>query len=73
MRKLLILGLALLSMFTWTAWGQLIDPATLHIGSGAGAPCATGCAGDPNQITRKDFDVYQNSGAANALTRIQPK
>src|SRR4051794_10139138 len=68
MRKPLIVGVAFLYAFRWTASAQLIDPATLDIGSGAGTPCATGCAGDPNQITRKDFDVYQNSGAANALT-----
>jgi len=68
MRKLLILGLALLSVFTWTAWGQLIDPATLHIGTGAGTPCATGCGGDPNQITQTNFDVYQNAAGANTLT-----
>jgi len=67
MRKLLILGLALLSVFTWTAWGQLIDPATLHIGTGAGTPCATGCGGDPNQITQTQFDVYQNAAGANSL------
>jgi len=68
MRKLLILALALLSVFTWTAWAQLLDPATLHIGTGAGTPCAVGCGADPNQITQMAFDVYQNASGANTLT-----
>src|SRR5207253_8993489 len=68
MRKLLILTLALLSVLTWTAWAQPIDPATLHIGTGAGTPCAQGCGFDPNQITQMNFDVFQNATGANSLT-----
>jgi len=45
-----------------------IDPATLHIGAGAGTPCAMGCAGDPNLIgSGNTVDIYQNSGGAGTL------
>src|ERR1700688_970602 len=46
-----------------------IDPATLHIGAGAGTPCAMGCAGDPNLIgSGNTVDVFQNSGGADTLS-----
>jgi hypothetical protein len=48
-----------------TTW---IDPATLHIGTGAGTPCATGCGGDPNVVPTNKLDIYQNSGGAGGLT-----
>jgi hypothetical protein len=38
-----------------------IDPATLHVGPGAGTGCATGCAGDPNVISLTNWDVFYNS------------
>ena len=44
-----------------------IDPATLHIGTGAGTPCAVGCAGDPNDVPANHLDIYQNSGGAGSL------
>lgn len=45
-----------------------IDPATLHIGAGAGTACAMGCAGDPNLIgSGNTVDIYQNSGGAGTL------
>jgi len=37
------------------------DPANLHVGPGAGTPCATGCTGDPNTISPTAFDVYYNT------------
>ena len=43
-----------------------IDPATLHIGTGAGTPCAQGCGGDPNLIGGT-FSIFQNSGGAPTL------
>lgn len=46
----------------------ILDPATLHIGPGAGTACATGCGGDPNSLPSKfDLDIYQNSGGAGTL------
>ena len=49
------------------ASGIYYDPATLHIGPGAGTACATGCGGDPNDITATKLDIYQNSGGADDL------
>ena len=45
-----------------------LDPATLHIGPGAGTPCATGCAGDPNLVGTSQIDIYQNTAGAPALS-----
>jgi hypothetical protein len=44
---------------------QLLDPADLHVGTGAGTNCATGsgapgCVGDPNTIGSTGFDIYYN-------------
>jgi hypothetical protein len=49
------------------ASGILFDPATLHIGPGAGDICATGCGLDPNTISSTNLDIYQNSGGADDL------
>ena len=51
------------------AQATLIDPSTLHIGTGAGTACAVGCGGDPNLISATDFDVYQNAAGANTLSQ----
>lgn len=46
------------------------DPATLHIGPGAGTSCAQGCAGDPNLLgTGSTVDIFQNSGGSTALSQ----
>lgn len=46
------------------------DPATLHIGPGAGTTCAKGCGGEPNLIgTGSTVDIYQNSGGASNLSQ----
>jgi len=43
----------------------LTDPATLHIGPGAGTACATGCGGDPNLVgSGNNIDIYQQGGGA---------
>src|SRR5262245_1178426 len=43
----------------------LTDPATLHIGPGAGTACATGCGGDPNLVgSGNNIDIYQQAGGA---------
>lgn len=48
-----------------------LDPATLHIGPGAGTSCATGgCplySKELNGITSTELDIYQNSAGAPAL------
>jgi hypothetical protein len=40
--------------------------ATLHIGFGAGTPCAQGCAGEPNTFSgpASILDIYQESNAS---------
>ena len=43
------------------------DPATLHIGPGAGQPGATGAGLHPNPIGYSLVDVYQTSGGASLL------
>jgi hypothetical protein len=72
MRKLtVVLALAFVASISSkaNASGILFDPATLHIGPGAGDPCATGCGGEPNTISGTNLDIYQNSGgAADLLT-----
>ena len=43
------------------AWGQ----SSLHMGSGAGTSCATGCGGHPNLfVGAKTVDIYQTSNGA---------
>jgi hypothetical protein len=39
-----------------TGHAQLLDPQ-FYIGSGLGTPCASGCAGDPNQIGGSTFNI----------------
>jgi hypothetical protein len=67
MRKTTVL-LALLFVAAFSsranASGILYDPATLHIGTGAGTLCAKGCAGDPNTISGTNLSIFQNSGGA---------
>ncbi len=57
---------AIFAAFLFTAaaipiWADgIIDPADLHIGTGAGTACATGCGLDPNTISAASFDLYYN-------------
>jgi PEP-CTERM motif len=66
--KHLSLCLSLAVMMLWgsalvRADSGLTDPATLHIGPGAGTACATGCGGDPNLVgTGNNIDIYQQGG-----------
>jgi PEP-CTERM motif-containing protein len=63
LRKVLlpVLGLLLLALaFGGNASAQLLDPADLHVGPGAGTLCATGCGADPNTISATGFDIYYN-------------
>ncbi len=63
MRKVLlpVLGLLFLALaFGGNASAQLVDPADLHVGPGAGTLCATGCGADPNTISATAFDIYYN-------------
>lgn len=49
-----------------------VDPATLHIGAGAGTPCATGCGADPNLIgSGNTVDIYQQANGS-PDTLVQP-
>jgi len=76
MRKVNFLVIVLFLAICVPAWaddiasGDVIyyeDPATLHIGPGAGTPCATGCGLDPNPINWVAVDVSQTSGGASLL------
>jgi hypothetical protein len=60
-----LLGLSLIPLIGVSdAWAQ----ATLHIGPGAGHPCAIGCGGHPNLfVTPPKINIYQNSGGAPTL------
>ena len=51
-------------LFSVTLVSSAAAEATLHIGTGAGTPCAIGCGGDPNIITATQLSIYQNSGGA---------
>lgn len=63
------IGLAVL--FSLTLVSTAAASATLHIGTGAGTPCAVGCGGDPNVITSNQLSIYQNSnGASDLLTPL---
>ena len=63
-----ILVVAFLLSIANTAWATLIDPATLHIGPGAGTFCAItqpSCTTDPNNVgSGHVVSIYQNSGGA---------
>ncbi len=66
MRRLTLILLLLGLMGLPNAWGDVIDPASLHIGPGAGTVCAVGCAFAPNLIgTAGVVDVYQTQNTAN--------
>jgi hypothetical protein len=72
--KLLLLALGVtVTIFLGSASlnGDTTDPATLHIGGGAGTPCATGCAGEPNLISGNNLDIYQTSGGADPIPAPQ--
>ena len=57
-------------LFAAQTKADAVDPSTLHIGAGAGTPCAVGCGGHPNLIgTGSTVDIYQNSGGASALSQ----
>ena len=64
MRKVLFLCLGVLALALVTscaAWADdIVDPADLHIGTGAGTPCAQGCGADPNVISATGFDIFYN-------------
>ena len=63
LRKVLfpILSLLFLALaFGGNASAQLLDPADLHVGTGAGTSCPLGCNGDPNTISATGFDIYYN-------------
>ncbi len=65
-------GALALGMGAQPTWADLIDPATLHIGSGAGTTCATGNATGchdlySGELTKLGFNpitlsIYQNEG-----------
>jgi hypothetical protein len=60
----------LLILGATAAWGQVIDPSVLHIGTGAGTGCAQGCGGDPNQVSTTHFDVFDNQNSKNLVTPL---
>ena len=61
LRRLGPVILLLFSICLTGAWAQ----STLHMGGGAGSPCATGCGGHPNLLNGATrVDIYQNSGGA---------
>jgi len=67
MKKYPIL-IILLSLFIAT---PAFAGSTLHIGFGAGTPCATGCGGHPNASPAggsDTFNIYQTSGGAGVIT-----
>ena len=58
-----------LASFAAPTSAQILDPSTLHVGPGAGTPCATGCAGDPNPIgSGSTFDIFQQSNGGVTTT-----
>jgi len=61
----------LLLAISVSAFGQLLDPATLHIGQGVSSGCATGCPGVVSgevTATSGNFDIFQESGSPDMLT-----
>ena len=59
----LVLGLAVIILFACTpAWAD----TTLHIGTGIGTTCQSGCAGHPNLISAEGFDIAQVSNGTNS-------
>lgn len=58
-----VLGLAAVALFLCSpAWAD----TTLHIGTGVGTTCQSGCAGHPNLISGESFDIAQVSNGTNA-------
>jgi len=45
----------------------LLDPSTLHIGTGINTPCEMGCGADPNVVNGNLFDIFQNQGGASGV------
>jgi hypothetical protein len=67
LRRTLLGALFLVVFGLSQAWAG----STLHIGPGAGTPCAVGCGGHPNLFaTPKKINIYQTSGGAPTL--VQP-
>jgi hypothetical protein len=64
MAILFVLAGCLSLVCTFQTKAQGVDPSTLHIGPGVGTDCATGCAGEPNQIATGTVDIYQTSEGA---------
>lgn len=70
MKRLGVVAAALVLLVAAEApsWGDAFtDPATLHIGTGFGTPCAKGCGGDPNIISSTNFSIYLNEQNPNLL------
>jgi hypothetical protein len=61
----------LLLALSVSAFGQLLDPATLHIGTGVGTACVAGCPNVVNNevtATGGTFDIFQESNQPDVLT-----
>jgi len=77
-----LVGVAFLAMLAAPASAQILDPATLHTGTGAGTTCATGGAAsgpcqylyqnhtEVNGIGPSEFDLYQGSNGASSLNPV---
>ena len=71
-------GVAFQAMLVAPACAELLDPATLHTGTGAGTACATGGCyvyppGAPNEVNglgASHFDLYQQSNGADSLNPV---
>jgi PEP-CTERM motif len=71
MRKLLLMVALMAFLGVGMAFGDEIyfeDPATLHIGPGAGTSCAQGCGGDPNIVPTNHVNIFQNQGGGDTLS-----
>lgn len=75
MRKIIFLATAVLAAFgARAANATIIDPSTLQIGAGVNSTCngsGSGCpvyGKDVNAVTSGEFDIYQNSNGAGALS-----
>ena len=73
MRKVLLLSLGALALALVTgsaAVADILDPADLHVGPGAGTACAKGCGADPNTISATSFDIFYNPNANSSQSLI---
>jgi hypothetical protein len=69
---------AFLAMFAAPASAELLDPATLHTGTGAGTTCATGgcyvyppnAPNEVNGLGPSTLDLYQQSNGAPSLNPV---